>query len=48
MPSSTRAAAYMCPACSDDHTDVPANEQYRATVLASERITGDVRPTAAL
>jgi len=33
-----RTAAYTCPVCGDDHTDAPADERYRATVLASERI----------
>lgn len=34
-----RTAAYTCPVCGEDHTDAPANERYRATVLASEPIT---------
>ena len=36
-----RTAAYTCPVCGDDHTDAPEDEQYRATVLASERITDE-------
>lgn len=36
-----RTASYECPLCGDDHTDAPASEPYRATVLASERITDE-------
>ena len=36
-----RTAAYTCPVCGEDHTDAPADERYRATVLASERITDE-------
>jgi glutamine amidotransferase len=36
-----RTAAYTCPVCGDDHTDAPVDKRYRATVLASERITDE-------
>jgi glutamine amidotransferase len=36
-----RTHSYVCPVCGDDHTDAPASERYRATVLASERITDE-------
>ncbi len=36
-----RTAAYTCPVCGDDHTDPPEDDRYRATVLASERITDE-------
>jgi len=36
-----RTAAYTCPVCGEDHTDAPADDRYRATVLASERITDE-------
>jgi glutamine amidotransferase len=36
-----RTAAYTCPVCGEDHTDAPADQRYRATVLASERITDE-------
>ena len=36
-----RTASYVCPICGDDHTDAPDRDPYRATVLASERITDE-------
>lgn len=36
-----RTASYTCPLCGKDHTDAPASASYRATVLASERITDE-------
>ena len=36
-----RTESYVCPLCGDDHTDAPASDPYRATVLASERITDE-------
>ena len=36
-----RTAAYECPVCGEDHTDAPPSAPYRATVLASERITDE-------
>lgn len=36
-----RTSSYVCPVCGDDHTDAPEESSYRATVLASERITGE-------
>jgi len=36
-----RTASYVCPICGDDHTDAPESDSYRATVLASERITDE-------
>jgi glutamine amidotransferase len=36
-----RTASYACPICGDDHTDAPEDAPYRATVLASERITDE-------
>jgi glutamine amidotransferase len=40
-----RTTAYVCPVCGADHTDAPADASYRATVLASERVTDeDWRP----
>ena len=36
-----RTAAYTCPVCGEDHTDAPEDAPYRATVLASERITDE-------
>jgi glutamine amidotransferase len=31
----------VCPLCGEDHTDAPESDPYRATVLASERITDE-------
>lgn len=36
-----RTESYICPTCGDDHTDAPESTAYRATVLASERITDE-------
>lgn len=36
-----RTASYQCPLCGEDHTDAPDEAPYRATVLASERITDE-------
>lgn len=36
-----RTASYVCPICGTDHTDAPDTVAYRATVLASECITGE-------
>jgi glutamine amidotransferase len=36
-----RTSSYVCPICGEDHTDAPADEGYRATVLASEPITSE-------
>jgi predicted glutamine amidotransferase len=36
-----RTTSYICPICGDDHTDAPESDPYRATVLASERITDE-------
>lgn len=36
-----RTTSYVCPICGDDHTDAPPSEPYRATALASERITDE-------
>lgn len=36
-----RTASYVCPLCGEDHTDAPPSDPYRATVLASERITNE-------
>ncbi|PSQ75628.1 MAG: class II glutamine amidotransferase [Bacteroidetes bacterium QH_7_62_13] len=36
-----RTGAHICPTCGDDHTDAPESASYRATVLASERITDE-------
>jgi len=36
-----RTESYICPTCGDDHTDAPESGAYRATVLASERITDE-------
>jgi glutamine amidotransferase len=36
-----RTASYVCPICGADHTDAPNDTPYRATVLASERITDE-------
>ncbi len=36
-----RTTSYVCPICGGDHTEALEDERYRATVLASERITDE-------
>ena len=36
-----RTSAYVCSVCGEGHTEASDNEDYRATVLASERITDE-------
>lgn len=36
-----RTESYVCALCGDDHTDAPESASYRATVLASERLTDE-------